>query len=202
MTKVKICGLFRPEDMEYVNAALPDYVGFVFAKKSRRQVSVQQAARLREMLDHRIQAVGVFVDAPLEEVIGVLEGGIIDIVQLHGAEDFEYILKLKRAVSSPVIQAVSVRNKLDISCAERSPADYLLFDHGRGGTGETFDWNLVKECRKPYFLAGGLHTENIEAALECLRPFAVDTSSGAETDGIKDRNKILEIVRRVRNDKR
>lgn len=201
MTKIKICGLFRPEDIEYVNEALPDYIGFVFAR-SRREVTGDAAARLREKLDPRIKAVGVFVDAPPEEVLQLLKRGVIDIAQLHGKEDSGYILKIKQEAQKPVIKAVSVASEEDIRKAEEIPADYLLFDHGKGGTGKVFDWSLVQGCRKPYFLAGGLNTENIEAALASLSPFAIDTSSGVETDGRKDRDKILEIVRRVQNDKR
>jgi len=196
--RIKICGLFRPEDIEYVNESLPDYVGFVFTK-SRRQVSPAQAEKLKKNLDQRIKAVGVFVNAPLEDAAELLKSGVIDLAQLHGSEDKEYIMRLKDQTGSRIIKAVRVETAEDILAAQSSPADFLLLDHGAGGTGIAFDWSLVPECGKPFFLAGGIHAGNLGQAVRAGRPFAVDISSGAETDGVKDRDKILEIVRRVRN---
>jgi len=199
MTKIKICGLFRPADIEYVNEALPDYVGFVFAK-SRRQVTMDQAERLRNDLKAAIQTVGVFVNAPLEDVVSLLKSGVIDLAQLHGNEDDEYVECVKAQTQCPIIKAVRVESGKDIHKEQNSSADFLLLDHGSGGTGEVFDWKLAQGCRKPFFLAGGIHAGNVEHALEKLKPFAIDLSSGVETDGVKDKEKILEIVRRVRND--
>lgn len=198
MTKIKICGLFRPIDIEYVNEAIPDYIGFVFAK-SRRQVTPDQAETMRKGLNRQIKAVGVFVNAPMEEVAFLLNNGTIDIAQLHGDEDEKYIKRLKTKADNPIIKAVRVESAEDVIRAQNIPADYLLLDHGKGGTGEAFDWNLVRECGKPFFLAGGVHADNVEEALKKLRPYAIDLSSGVETDGVKDKEKILEIVRRVRN---
>lgn len=198
MIKIKICGLLRPEDIEYVNEALPDYIGFVFAR-SRRQVTEEQAELLKKSLDKRIHAVGVFVNAPMEDAVGLLENGVIDIAQLHGNEDEAYVEELKSKTRCPVIKAVKVESTEDILTMQNNPADYLLLDHGAGGTGEAFDWSLASDCRKPFFLAGGIHAGNVENALEKLSPYAIDLSSGVETDGVKDREKIIEIVRRVRN---
>jgi len=196
--RVKICGLFRPEDIGYANEALPDYIGFVFAK-SRRQVTPEQAEKLKERLDRRIKTVGVFVNSPLEEAAELLKSGVIDLAQLHGSEDGDYIRLLKEMTGNQVIKAVRVEAAEDILAAQCSPADFLLLDHGSGGTGRSFDWSLVPESKKPFFLAGGIHAGNLGQAMKTGNPFAVDISSGAETDGVKDREKILEIVRRVRN---
>ncbi len=201
MTKIKICGLFRPNDIEYVNEALPDYIGFVFAK-SRRQVTKGQVDHLRNRLDTRIKAVGVFVDEPMENVVSLLENGVIDMAQLHGKENEAYIDRLKSRTQCPIVKAVTVERKEDIFLMQNSSADYLLLDHGKGGTGEAFDWSLAHDCRKPYFLAGGIHAGNVESALEKLKPYAIDLSSGVETAGVKDKEKVIEMVRRVRNDKR
>ena len=198
MTKIKICGLFRTVDIEYVNEVLPDYIGFVFAK-SRRQVTPGQAEILRKELNRQIKAVGVFVNASVEEVASLLNKGTIDIAQLHGDEDEEYIKRLKTKGDYTIIKAVRVECTEDIIRAQNVPADYLLLDHGKGGTGKAFDWNLVRECGRPFFLAGGIHEHNIEEALKKLKPYAIDLSSGVETDGVKDKEKIFEIVRRVRN---
>ncbi|HWQ79417.1 MAG TPA: phosphoribosylanthranilate isomerase [Anaerovoracaceae bacterium] len=201
--KIKICGLFREQDIEYVNEALPDYVGFVFAE-SRRQVTAGQAEALKQKLAPGILAVGVFRDAPLEEPALLLKAGVIDMAQLHGGEDEEYVIRLKTETRHPVIKAIRVKREEDIEAARGNPADFLLLDHGMGGTGQTFDWSLVQECGKPFFLAGGIHAGNLEQAMKTGAPFvagpyAIDVSSGAETGGIKDREKILEIVRRIRN---
>lgn len=196
--KIKICGLFLPEDIEYVNEALPDYIGFVFAK-SRRQVTVQQAVQLRKKLSAGIQTVGVFVNAPIEFAAGLLKSGVIDLVQLHGCEDEAYMERLKSKTGCQMIKAIRVDTIADIATAQKSSADFLLLDHGSGGTGEAFNWELVRGCKKPFFLAGGIHAGNINQAMETGKPFAIDLSSGVETDGVKDKNKILEIVRRVRN---
>lgn len=218
MTKIKICGLFRPEDIEAVNEARPDYIGFVFAN-SKRRVSPETAAVLRKMLAPGIKAVGVFVDAPIEIPVSLVRSGILDLVQLHGNEDEEYIRKLKEKLaeisvppdqpegvkSFPVIKAIRVERSEDIRSMQGSEADYLLLDNGLGGTGKTFDWRLAmqadtteNEYKKPFFLAGGLQLSNVEDAIKALSPYAVDVSSGVETDGLKDRSKIMDIVRRVR----
>ena len=196
--RIKICGLFRREDIDYVNEALPDFIGFVFAK-SRRQVTAEQAEKLRKNLKTGIQTVGVFVNAPMDDTASLLRNGVIDIAQLHGSEDEEYMMRLKAETHCQIIKAIRVERAEDILNAQNSMADFLLLDHGTGGSGEAFDWNLIGECRKPYFLAGGIHAGNIKHAMKTGNPFAMDLSSGVETDGVKDKDKILEIVRKVRN---
>ena len=185
--KIKICGLFRTCDIDYVNEAQPDYVGFVFAQ-SRRQVSPRQAAEMKKRLDGRIAAVGVFVNEKLETVQGLLRQGVIDLVQLHGDESDEYIQKL----NAPVIKAVRPGQP------HRRPCAFLLFDGPKAGSGEPFDWAKLPKTQTPFFLAGGICSENLEEAMR-LNPYGIDLSSGAETGGCKDREKILEMVRRVRN---
>lgn len=198
MTKIKICGLSRLEDIQAVNKARPDYIGFVFAK-SKRQVTMKQAAILKEVLDHEIQAVGVFVNEDLEVIKTVAEKNIIDIIQLHGDEDEAYITRLKEAVSLPIIKAMRIKEKTDV---KETTADFALFDtyekNQYGGSGLCFNWELLDDYGADFFLAGGLNTINIEAAIKTVRPFCVDISSGVETDGSKDQQKIIEIVEKLR----
>lgn len=198
MKKVKICGLTRMEDIQAVNRYRPDYIGFVFAKRSQRFIDPQRAAGLKKNLAPGIQAVGVFVNEPTEVVASLLTKNIIDLAQLHGQETEQEICWLKEQTGKPVIKAVSVRSASDAKEWENSCADYLLFDNGAGGTGHTFDWNFVQECKKPYFLAGGIGLDNLEQAL--LRDaYAIDLSGGAETEGRKDPDKIAEIMKMIRS---
>lgn len=195
--RIKICGLSRKVDIEYANQVMPDYVGFVFWEHSRRYVSHEQAAALRRLLRQEIPAVGVFVDAPSEEIISLLEKGVIDMAQLHGEETEEEIRYLQAVTGKPVMKAVKVRSRCDVEAWLDSSADYLLFDSGMG-SGVTFDWELLKDIPRDFFLAGGLKTENLKQAVETVRPYAVDLSSGVETGGIKDRIKMQEAVSLVR----
>jgi phosphoribosylanthranilate isomerase len=198
LRKIKICGLFRDCDIDYVNEAMPDFIGFVFAK-SRRQVSTVWAEAMRPRLRLEITPVGVFVNESLAKVAKLLNDSIIEIAQLHGDENENYIQELKTLTNKPIIKAVRVLSQEDIESAQHSDADFLLLDNGTGGTGESFDWGLVSKVKKPFFLAGGLNAGNIEQAIASTSPYAIDLSSGVEIDGIKDREKILEIVRRMRN---
>jgi Phosphoribosylanthranilate isomerase len=217
MTRIKICGLFRTEDAGYVNEALPDYAGFVFAE-SRRRVTRSQAEKIRELLNPFVKAAGVFVNAPVEEIAALARDGVIDAIQLHGDEDAAYIEQLRRKTDAPVIRAVRVQNARQILEAQGLPCDYLLLDtwqkDGYGGSGKAFDWALILEIQtgspegkafwgghKPFFLAGGIDAANVREALKC-RPYGIDVSSGAETDGVKDRDKIIELVRIVRSEDR
>lgn len=200
MTKVKLCGLRRKEDIWMANRYEPDFVGFVFAK-SKRQVSKEEAAELKQLLSPKILAVGVFVDAPVAEMVSLYEAGIIDVIQLHGGEGAEVVEEIRANCSAPIIQAVSVRGKEDVEKALLSKADYLLFDSGSGGTGQTFDWAHLGEIERPFFLAGGIRQENLEEALQ-LHPFAIDVSSGVETEGYKDEEKIKPFMETIRRRER
>ena len=197
-TKIKICGLKRPEDITYVNEAKPDYCGFIIEfSKSSRNVTGDQVRTLTANLHSDIIPVGVFVNASPERVEELLLDGTIQIAQLHGQEDEDYIRRIQRNTGHQVIKAFSVKTAQDIELALLSPADYILLDQGGGGTGKTFDWSLIPQITRPFFLAGGLGSGNLEQAVRTIRPYAVDLSSSVETDGIKDRQKILEAVQLV-----
>lgn len=198
MTKIKICGLFRMKDIEYVNEANPDYIGFVFAK-SKRRVTLHQAMEYRKYLNKEIEVVGVFVNEDIDYIINLLENKVIDIVQLHGGESEEYINKLKSKIFCPIIKAVEVNSTQDIIKSKHTVADYLLLDQGKGGTGKSFDWSLIPKLEKRFFLAGGVDETNLNKALREVNPYVVDISSGVESNGEKDREKILKIVREIRN---
>lgn len=198
MTKIKLCGLSRPCDIETANELRPDYIGFVFAPKSRRYVSMEQAAALREQLNPAIKAVGVFVNENPETVAAYLEAGIIDIAQLHGGESESHIRQLRSLTGKPLIQAFRIDTERDIEAASKSSADHILLDSGEGGTGTAFDWQLLKKISRPYFLAGGLSAHNVGNVIRTLAPYAVDVSSGIETDGCKDKDKMAAFVTAVR----
>lgn len=197
MTKIKLCGLRRSEDILVANELKPDYIGFVFAKKSRRYVSPSEVYRLKSMLAPGIEVVGVFVDESVDTVYEYLSRGIVDIAQLHGHEDDDYIRKLKALIDKPVIKALKVESKEDIEVANQSVADMVLLDGG-AGDGKTWEWSLIKCIKRPYFLAGGLDESNIEEAVNVLKPYAVDVSSGIETDGVKHPGKMKRFVEKVR----
>lgn len=199
--RVKICGLCRMEDVSYVNDCLPDYAGFVFAE-SRRQVTAEQAGKMREALDPRIRAVGVFVNAPIEDIGRLCDREIIDLVQLHGDEDGAYLRRLAARVHVPLIRAVRVQSTEQILKAQEEPCDALLLDTyipGQyGGGGQAFETALIPPLEKPWFLAGGLQPENVGERLKSCRPFGVDVSSGVETNGKKDPEKIRAFIKNVR----
>ena len=197
MTRIKLCGLSRLQDIETANALLPEYVGVVFAPKSRRYVTRQHAAELKKHLAPGIRAVGVFVDESPENVAKIVKRGIIDLVQLHGSEDEAYLRRLRELTAAPLIQAFRIRSGKDLPAAERSTADYVLLDAG-AGDGKVFDWSLLENFRRPYFLAGGLDPENAGPAVRTLHPFTVDVSSGIETGGVKDPEKMKAFVSAVR----
>lgn len=197
MTKVKFCGLSRQDDIRAANELLPDYIGFVFAPKSKRYVSENLAKELKSYLTPKIQAVGVFVDESVEKVANIANANIIDIIQLHGDEDEEYIKNLRRLTLKPIISALQLKTAADAEKANKIGGDYILLDAGQG-EGKAFDWNLLEKVKRPYFLAGGLNEDNIADAL-MLNPFAVDVSSGIETDGKKDAEKMKRFIKLVRN---
>ncbi|NLP16103.1 MAG: phosphoribosylanthranilate isomerase [Clostridiales bacterium] len=200
--RIKICGLTRPEDIDAVNCYLPDYIGFVFAK-SRRQVDDIKAKALKQRLDSRISAVGVFVNDDINRIIRLCRAGIIDLVQLHGEEDEDYIRELKREIPNPIIKAIRVKNEKSTQQSHEEYCDFLLFDTYHkdlyGGSGEAFDWSMVEKPKKPFFLAGGLNNDNVIQAIKQLNPYCVDISSGVERVGIKDAEKIGEIIKNIRS---
>ncbi|MCR5376921.1 MAG: phosphoribosylanthranilate isomerase [Lachnospiraceae bacterium] len=207
MTQIKLCGLSRPQDIATANALRPDYIGFVFAKASRRYVAPETARELRALLDPGIRAVGVFVNEAPEQVAALLSEGIIDIAQLHGAEDEEYIKRLRRLTEKPIIKAFRLGTDSEtkeharevLSEAMASTADMVLLDSG-AGTGMVLNWELLSDFPKGYILAGGLTPDNVGAAVGMLHPAAVDVSSGIETDGVKDASKMRDFANALRKD--
>ena len=213
MQKIKLCGMMKPCDIEYANRVKPDFVGFIFAN-TRRKISATQAKQFREALDAEIPAVGVFVNEDISVITSLVQDGCIDMIQLHGEEDEDYIRRLREICDVPVIKAVKVQTVEQIRQAAALPVDYLLLDTYRkgvlGGTGEAFDWELLREAKaaagdtaegelfgKPYFLAGGLHAGNLREAA-ALGSYGLDVSSGIETDGSKDFTKMVEVMELVR----
>lgn len=213
MQKIKLCGMMKPCDIEYANRVKPDLVGFIFAN-TRRKISAAQAKQFRKALDAEISAVGVFVNEDISVITSLVQDGCIDMIQLHGEEDADYIRRLREICDVPVIKAVKVQTVEQIRQAAALPVDYLLLDTYRkgvlGGTGEAFDWELLREAKaaagdtaegalfgKPYFLAGGLHAGNLREAA-ALGSYGLDVSSGIETDGSKDFDKMVEVVNIVR----
>ena len=199
--KITICGLKRNEDIEYVNEALPDYIGFVFSK-SRRQVTLQQAYDSKRDVNSRLKSVGVFVNGPQDMIAELAKNGIIDLAQLHGNEDNVYISTLREKTDGKVkiIKAISISNEFSIDQINEIDADFFLLDNGSGGTGKAFDYNLIKnKVNDRIFLAGGINAGNIKNAVS-LNPYCIDVSSGAESDGIKDREKIIKLVRSMRDE--
>lgn len=198
--KIKLCGLTRSCDIEAVNELQPDYIGFVFAKKSRRYVSPEKAEELKAMLAPGIQAVGVFVNEEPEQIVSLLEAGTIEVAQLHGQEGEREIRRLRELIDHPLIQAFRIDTEQDVERANASTADYVLLDSGAGGTGTVFDWDLLQAIRRPYFLAGGLDTENLGTVKAKLNPYGIDVSSGIETDGYKDKEKMTAFVAAARKE--
>jgi len=198
MTKIKICGIKTIEEIQYINRAMPDFVGFVFAK-SKRQITLETALVLKKNLDNKIKSVGVFVNEDISNIKKLCDEQIIDIVQLHGDENNPYIKELKRNTNCPIIKAIRVQNN-NIPSYD---ADFILFDSYNkdeyGGTGESFDWGIIKDFKLPFFLAGGLNHSNVEQAIKQASPYCVDVSSGVETNGKKSESKIIDIVNLVRS---
>lgn len=197
MTKIKLCGLTRAEDIYAVNELLPEYIGFIFTQKSKRYVSYERAESLRKILDKRINAVGVFVNESIDAIMDLVNRKVIDIVQLHGDESEEYIGNLRQITNCPIIKAHQIKTATDTRKANKSTADFVLLDSS-GGSGEAFDHSLLKGINRPYFLAGGITPENAASAIRQYKPFAVDVSSALETDGFKDKNKMTAFVNAVR----
>jgi phosphoribosylanthranilate isomerase len=214
MTAIKVCGLSRAEDVSAVNAVLPHYAGWIFVPTSRRAISGERAARLRERLDPRIVPVGVFRDAPIDDIARLAKAGTIAAAQLHGHENQAYVAELRDLTGILVIKAVSVTGRASVTTpptADKTsptdpayPADFLLFDNGTGGTGQPFDLGLIAAARRagtltrrPFFIAGGVSAATVGAILP-LRPHGVDLNSGVETGGVKDPAKIRHLVEIIR----
>ena len=193
MTKVKICGLSNIEAVETAVSAGADYIGFVFAP-SKRQVTLEQAAELAKFIPSHIQKVGVFVSPNRTELLEAIEKVGLDLVQIHGQAADDLFENLPCAS----IQAVQVDGDGHVP---NSQADYLLFDAPVAGSGQTFDWGRLDttELAQPFFIAGGLNEDNVARAIQHFSPFAVDVSSGVETDGQKDHEKIRRFIERVKN---
>lgn len=202
-TKIKICGLRTPEDVRIVNRYRPDYAGFICCARFWRYVPKEDLKLLAKMIAPNIRKVGVFVDNPAEEVSSYINEGLIDDVQLHGQEDEEYIKKLRLLCRKEdgsdvhIIKAFRIQGPQDITRASLSSSDFILLDSGQG-SGKTFDWRLIRNIGRNYFLAGGLNPDNLEKAVSQYRPYAVDISSGVETDRHKDESKVKRVIEIIR----
>ena len=208
--KVKMCGISKVETIPAVVDAKPDYMGLVFAP-SKRQVTVEQAKTLVEELHKQyavrynsetIKTVGVFVNETVENLLKIAEEVKLDVIQLHGDEDESFIQILKEQSNVEVWKAVQVRSAADAEKWIDSSADMLLFDayhkDERGGTGEVFDWSSLDEFERPFMLAGGIDSTNVARAIRTVRPYGIDISSGIETNGVKDDEKIKAFTNIVR----
>lgn len=184
--KVKICGMRRKEDIEYANILKPDYIGFIFAIGFKRTISYETACELKMRLDKNIKVVGVYLNQPISYILEAIQLGIIDLIQLHGNEDDEYIKELKFKVNIPIINVYR----------DSEYADFVLYDGKNPGSGESYDYKDF-DTRKPFFLAGGINIENVLDAKK-MNPYCIDTSSGVEVDGYKDFEKMKEFIRKVR----
>lgn len=193
MAKIKICGLKRPEDISYVNKLNPDYVGFVLSNGYKRSIDMAQLRKLRDKLNSNIKAVGVFVNEPVDIVNACVKMELIDMVQLHGSEDIEYVKQIK----APVIKALKP-SEFNLVKDYQAYVDYFLFDSGTG-TGKSFDWSIIPKTDTEFFLAGGIGSNNLREAIGTVKPYAVDLSSSIETDGYKDYDKIKEVIEIVRS---
>jgi len=207
MTKVKICGLKRDEDIRYVNKYLPDYIGFVFAE-SKRRVTVEQAARLRNDLAPKVKAVGVFVNEDINKVVEAAAECRLDCIQLHGDEDGQYVEKLKELFKSygdvEIWKAIRVKDERSLVVLDEYEVDAFVLDTfvegAYGGVGKVFDWRLAKLAKAfgKIIVAGGLSVDNVSDAVELVMPYGVDVSSKVETDGVKDEVKIKCFIEKVR----
>lgn len=201
MTAIKFCGLRREEDISFVNELEAEFAGFIMSPKFWRYVAPEDIKKLRSKLNDKTKVIGVFVNEDVSYVAGVLNDGIIDIAQLHGSESEEYISELRSKTNGKAVitKVFLIKSDEDIAKAKASSADYVLLDSGVGGTGETFDWELIKNIGRDYFLAGGLNIDNVKNAVDRFNPFAVDVSSGVETDKIKDFKKMEAFAKAVRS---
>lgn len=201
---VKICGITTLEEIDYINELKPDYTGFVFAE-SKRKVNIENGKELLKALDKDIKSVGVFRNNTKEYIIEVIKNIPLDIIQLHGDEDNDFINYLKDKTNCEIWKAVGIKNKEDLIKAKDFNVETLLLDGSNPGSGELFPWEYLKEIdvNKRFFIAGGINEENVLEAMENVNPYGVDTSSGVETieNGIrkKDKEKIKRLIKKVRD---
>lgn len=204
MTKIKICGIRRVEDAIILNEILPDYAGFILSKQFWRCIDKKQLSEICGILSKNILRVGVFVNESLDYILEYAP--FLDVIQLHGEEDETFIRQLKDKTTCEVWKAVRVKSSQDIENACNLSADKLLIDSYSkktyGGSGELANWDLVKNAKisKPFFLAGGISSENCTDAITLVKPYGLDISSSVETNRIKDREKIVEIFSKIRGD--
>ena len=197
-TKIKFCGLRREEDVKLAASLGAGFMGFILTDRFRRFISPEKVGLLKQFVPASCKTVGVFVDEPLDYVIESAELADLDMIQLHGSEDDAYIAEIKEKTGLPVIKMIKPESIDDIITARQSMADLILLDSGAGGTGKVFDWSLAEKLGRDYILAGGLTPDNVGEAVERLKPFAVDVSSGVETEGIKDFSKMKAFAAEVR----
>ena len=197
-TKIKFCGLRREEDVKYAASLGAGYMGFILTDRFRRYIEPSEVAILKAFVPASCKTVGVFVDEPVDYVVSAAKAAGLDMIQLHGAEDEAYIAEVKEKTGLPIIKMIKPVSEDDIITARQSLADLILLDSGAGGTGKVFDWSLAENLGRDYILAGGLTPENVGEAVERLKPFAVDVSSGVETEGIKDFSKMKAFAAEVR----
>lgn len=181
-----------------MNEVLPDYAGFILAFGRRRTVTPERMAELAGGLAPGIRRTAVFLDQDPEWIEDLARKDLMDVIQLHGAESDDIILRLKENTGKVIVKAFRIDTPEDAKRAQESPADLVLLDHGDGGSGETFDWSLIEPVKREFFLAGGLTPENVAGAIARVHPMAVDVSSGVETEHVKDADKVRRFVRAVR----
>lgn len=197
-TKIKFCGLRREEDVKFAASLDAGFFGFILSQRFKRYVSPEEVCRLKALVPASSRTVGVFVDEPMDYVIACSKTAKLDTIQLHGSEDDAYIVKARELTGLPVIKMFKPVSENDIISARKSSADLILLDSGAGGTGKVFNWSLAEDMGRDYILAGGLTPDNAADAVERLKPFAVDVSSGVETEGIKDFSKMKAFAAEVR----
>lgn len=203
MTKIKICGIRRTEDALYLNEYLPDYAGFILSEPFWRCISFDKLSEICGILSDSIKRVGVFVNEDSDYIFRFAP--LLDVIQLHGDESEEQILQLKSKTDCEIWKAVRVKSPDEINEACKLSVDKLLIDsyseNTYGGTGKVADWSLINKSNitKPFFLAGGITVNNCTEAVNTVRPFGIDISSSVETDKVKDRDKIKDIISKIRN---